>query len=110
MFLWKKYDIITSRRLLHNLVPEGRGNMRYEFTDDDRKNERNRLYLEEDDVLLDGNYIEGDGKHFVLFSDAVVEGEKYHDFETEFETADGEKTDTAADILGAEWLWYDFKC
>jgi hypothetical protein len=89
---------------------KGEDDMRYDFTENDIKNESNKLYFEEDDVMLDGEFIEGDGKHFVLTGSAVIDGEKYHDFETEFEIADGQKHDTAYDIMNAEWLWYDYKC
>lgn len=88
---------------------KGGENMRYEFTEKDIKNEVNKLYFEEDEVTLDGEYIEGDGKRFVITGIAVIEGEKYHDFKTEFEIEDGQKHDTAEEIINAEWLWYDYK-
>jgi hypothetical protein len=84
--------------------------MRYEFTENDIKNEINKLYLEEDDVSLEGKFIEGDGKHFTLTGSAVIDGEKYNDFETDFELAEGRNYNTAKDIMNADWLWYDYKC
>ena len=58
--------------------------MRINFTEEEIKNEANKVYIEDDDVLIEGEFIEGEGRHFVITGKAVIEGETYHDFETEF--------------------------
>jgi len=84
--------------------------MRFEFSEEDIKNEINKIYIEDDDVLLTGEFIEGDGKYFVLTGTALIEGEIYHEFETEFELEEEIIDPTAAEIMAAEWSWYDYIC
>ena len=84
--------------------------MRFDFTDEDIKNELNKVYIEDDDVLLTGEYIEGEGKKYVLTGSALIEGETYHGFETEFELEDEIENPTAASLMSADWKWYDYIC
>lgn len=84
--------------------------MRFEFNEDEIKDELNRVYIEEDDVLLIGEFIEGEGKNYVLTGSAVIDGETYHDFETEFELTEEINPQSAGDIMKAEWDWCDYIC
>ena len=84
--------------------------MRFDFTDEDIKNEVNKVYIEDDDVLLTGEFIEGDGKKYILTGSALREGETYHGFETEFEMESEIQNPTAASLMSADWKWYDYIC
>ena len=41
---------------------------------------------------------------------ATIEGERYHDFQIEFELFQPPKGETVEAILAEEWDWYDFLC
>ena len=84
--------------------------MKTAFSEEEIKQEKNKLYLEEDDVLLEGEYLEGEGTHYVISGVATIEGERYHDFRVAFELARPPKAETAEAILTEEWEWYDFLC
>ncbi|MBS4960782.1 MAG: hypothetical protein KHZ62_08205 [Clostridiales bacterium] len=84
--------------------------MRIDFTQDDFDQERNKIYLEEDDVTLTGEYLEvnDEGDEFVITGSAVVEGETYHDFKVAFGLLHKPDEMTAEAIMGEDWDWYDF--
>lgn len=84
--------------------------MRLVFSEEQKKEEKNKIYLEEDDVLLEGEFLEGEGTRFILSGIATIEGERYHDFQIEFELAQPPREETAEAILAEEWEWYDFLC
>ncbi len=70
----------------------------------------NKIYIEEDDLLLEGEFLEGEGKNFVMNGIATIEGERYHDFEIEFELTDVPEEETIESIIEKEWAWYDYLC
>ena len=41
---------------------------------------------------------------------ATIEGERYHEFEIEFELLEDPQEQTAVGILSVDWDWYDFLC
>ncbi len=84
--------------------------MRLTFSEEQIKQEKNKIYLEEDELLLEGEYLEGEGKRYVISGIATIEGERYHDFQIEFELFQPQKGDTVEAILAEEWDWYDFLC
>lgn len=84
--------------------------MRLTFSEEQIKQEKNKIYLEEDDLLLEGEYLEGEGKRYVISGIATIEGERYHDFRIEFELLQPPKEETAEAVLAEEWDWYDFLC
>ncbi len=84
--------------------------MRFDFTQEDIEREANKVYIQDDDVLLTGEFIEGEGTHYVLTGSALIEGETYHGFETEFELEEEIENPTAAYLMSAEWKWYDYIC
>ena len=69
----------------------------------------NQIYLEDDDLLMEGEYLEGEGKHYTICGIATIEGERYHDFIIEFELLE-EVEPTCEAIMAADWDWYDFLC
>lgn len=84
--------------------------MKFFFTEEDIKNEVNKIYIEEDDVLLEGEYIEGEGIDYVLTGSAIIEGEKYNEFQVQFALLEEPEEETAKAIIEKEWDWYDFLC
>ena len=84
--------------------------MKLTFTEDQIKNELNKFYLEEDDLMMEGEYITGEGKNYVISGVATIEGERYHEFEIEFELLEEPAEETIEAIMAAEWDWYDFLC
>ena len=84
--------------------------MRIEFTEKELNDEINKVIIEEDDVILIGEYIEGEGKKVVITGSAVIEEETYHEFQVEVELKDEIQNPSCSDIMNAEWEWYDYLC
>ena len=84
--------------------------MKLTFTEDDIKNEINKIYIEDDDVLLETEYITGDGLEYILTGSATIEGEKYHDFRVQAVLLKEPAEKTAKSVMEQEWDWYDFLC
>lgn len=84
--------------------------MRLTFSEEQIKQEKNKIYLEEDELLLEGEYLEGEGKRYIISGIATIEKERYHDFRIEFELLQSPKEETAEAVLAEEWDWYDFLC
>lgn len=84
--------------------------MKLTFTEEHIKNELNKFYLEEDDLMMEGEYITGEGKNYVISGIATIEGERYHEFEIEFELLEEPAEETIEAIMAVEWDWYDFLC
>ena len=84
--------------------------MKLIFTEEQIKDELNRFYLEEDDLMMEGEYITGEGKNYVISGVATIEGERYHEFEIEFELLEEPAEETIEAIMAVEWDWYDFLC
>ena len=82
--------------------------MKEYFSQDQKTREINKIHLEEDDVVVTGESIEGEGKNFVLTGSALIEGEIYNDFKVEFELIEEPKEQTVEEIMGIDWQWYDF--
>ena len=84
--------------------------MKLTFTEEQIKNELNKFYLEEDDLMMEGEYITGEGKNYIISGVATIEGERYHEFEIEFELLEEPAEQTVEAIMAVEWDWYDFLC
>ncbi len=84
--------------------------MRWVLTSEEIEKEIHKIYLEEDDLLMEGEWIEGEGKEYILHGIATIEGERYHDFEIAFALEEEIAEPTAEEILLAPWDWYDFVC
>lgn len=84
--------------------------MRWTFTPEEIEQEINKVYLEEDDLLMEGEWLEGEGTHYVLHGIATIEGERYHEFEMEFALEEEVAEPNAETILSAPWDWYDYIC
>ena len=84
--------------------------MKFIFTEEQIKSELNKFYLEEDDLMMEGEYITGEGKNYIISGVATIEGERYHEFEIEFELLEEPAEETIEAIMAVEWDWYDFLC
>ena len=84
--------------------------MKLTFTEEHIKNELNKFYLEEDDLMMEGEYITGEGKNYIISGVATIEGERYHEFEIEFELLEEPAEESIEAIMAVEWDWYDFLC
>ena len=84
--------------------------MKLTFTEEHIKSELNKFYLEEDDLMMEGEYITGEGKNYIISGVATIEGERYHEFEIEFELLQEPAEQTIEAIMAEEWDWYDFLC
>ena len=84
--------------------------MKYVFTDEDIKDEKNVIEIEDENVKIFGESLEGEGKVYVLTGVALIDGERYHDFQVEFELEDDPASESADDIMSADWKFYDFLC
>ena len=84
--------------------------MKLTFTEEQIKNELNKFYLEEDDLMMEGEYITGEGKNYIISGVATIEGERYHEFEIEFELLEEPAEEPIEAIMAEEWDWYDFLC
>lgn len=83
--------------------------MKFNFTDEQKNEGFNKIELEDEDIILYGEYVEGEGKYFIISGKAVIEGETYHDFQIEFEIVK-EVGNNIEEIMEAEWESYDFLC
>ena len=84
--------------------------MKLTFTEEHIKNELNKFYLDEDDLMMEGEYITGEGKNYIISGVATIEGERYHEFEIEFELLEEPAEETIEAIMAVEGDWYDFLC
>ncbi len=82
--------------------------MRIESTENEIKNEQNKIWLEEDEMELQVNFIEKRDDIYVLNNRAIIDGEAYNNFEVEVQLLDDIEIKSVSDILSAEWDWYDF--
>ena len=84
--------------------------MKLTFTEEQIANELHKIYLEEDDLLLEGEFVTGAGKNYVITGVATIEGERYRNFEIEFELTETPAAETLEEIMQTDWEWYDFLC
>ena len=84
--------------------------MKLVFTEEQIAKELNKFYLEEDELLLEGEFITGEGKNYIISGVATIEGERYHEFEIAFALLNEPAEQTVEAIMAEEWDWYDFLC
>ncbi len=84
--------------------------MKEYFTQEQIQKEINKIYIEEDDFVLEGEFIEGEGTHYIITGIAVIENERYHDFKIEFNLIELPKEETIPFIMDIDWDWYDYLC
>ena len=84
--------------------------MKLTFTEEQIANELHKIYLEEDDLLMEGEFVTGEGKNYIITGVATIEGERYHGFEIEFELTQEPAEETLEAIMQTDWEWYDFLC
>lgn len=84
--------------------------MKEYFTEEQKQRGINKVMIEDDNVLIIGDFIEGEGKNFVLAGSAVIDDETYHEFQVEVELANEPEEETAEAVMSQEWDWYDYLC
>ena len=84
--------------------------MKKYFTQEQIECQLNKIYIEEDDLWLEGEFVEGEGKHYIITGTAIIDGERYHEFEIEFELTQLPKEETLSEIMNMDWDWYDYLC
>lgn len=82
--------------------------MNYIFNEEQKKLEINKIEIEEDEIILEAESIEGEGKHYIITGIAEIEGERYHDFQIEFELVQEPKENSIESIMETQWEWYDY--
>lgn len=81
--------------------------MRLNTTEEEIKNEKNRILLEEDDMELQINYVEKIEDIYRLNTRAIIEGEAYNNFEVEVKLVENVEINCVSEIIEQEWEWYD---
>lgn len=84
--------------------------MKWTFSEEDIAKEIHKFYLEDDDLLMEGVTLEGEGKAYVVSGVATIDGERYHDFRVAFALLEEPAEQTPEAIMEQEWDWYDFLC
>ncbi len=81
--------------------------MKYETTKEEMEQGLNKLWLEEDDMELQVNFVEKREDVYVLNSRAIIDGEAYNNFEIEVMLVEDKEISSVTEILSLEWDWYD---
>lgn len=81
--------------------------MKYIFEQCHIEENLNIIEIEEENLKLIGEYVEGDGRNYVIVGIAEIEGERYRDFHIEFETVE-DVLDDIVSIMSCDWEYYDF--
>ncbi|MEA4815575.1 MAG: hypothetical protein VB120_01760 [Lachnospiraceae bacterium] len=80
--------------------------MDYIFTDEDIKNKVNIVDIPEDNLVLYGEKLSGEGKNYIITGKAEIDGEIYHEFAIEFELVSS--CDIPKKVMDTDWEWYDY--
>ncbi len=81
--------------------------MRLETTTDEIEKGLNKLWLDEDEMELQINFIDKKDDVYILNTRAIIDGEAYNNFEVEVKLVEDAEISCVADILEHEWDWYD---
>lgn len=84
--------------------------MKFSFTQEECNKGLNKIEIEEDELILLGEVVEGEDKQYVITGTAVIEGETYHDFQIEFELEQLPEEFNLESIMQIDWKWYDYLC
>lgn len=82
--------------------------MKLYFQEEEKKQGLNRVELPDDQLVLEGEFVEDCGDAFKITGVATIEGERYHDFEILFALAQEPPELTLTAIMDMDWEWYDF--
>jgi len=84
--------------------------LKYVFTQEDKDKEINVIFIEEDNVLVKGEFITKEEDGYILNGTAVIDEEVYHDFEVFFALEQDLSLDDIEAVMNADWDWYDYVC
>lgn len=82
--------------------------MKEYFNEEQKLEELNKIEFEEDEVVFSGDYVEGEGKSYIIVGKAIIDGETYQDFKVELELVEEPEEETIDEIMAVEWEWYDY--
>ena len=80
--------------------------MKYEFDQKEIDEKINIIELE--DLEFECDFIEGEGLFFNAYGTAIVDGEKYSDFQVEIILENDVEPKSATDIINADWQEYEY--
>lgn len=84
--------------------------MKQEFLQVHKDAELNKIVIEEDNLIFYADFIEGQGKNYIMTGKAVIEGETYNDFKLEFQLENEPLNESIEVIINSDWQWYDYIC
>lgn len=84
--------------------------MRFEFEENQKINGLHLVEIPEDELVLEGEYVEKADDVYVITGIATIEGERYHDFQIEFQLCEVPAEETLEAIMSVDWEWYDYIC
>lgn len=96
--------------ILKNNVWKAVFDLKYIFTDEDKARQINVIFIEEDNVLVKGEFITKEEDGFILNGTATIDDEVYHDFEVFFALKEDLSLEDIDAVMQAEWDWYDYVC
>lgn len=84
--------------------------MKLTFTEEQIANELHKFISKRMTFLWRANLSQEMGKNYIITGVATIEGERYHEFEIEFELTEEPAEETLEAIMQTDWEWYDFLC
>lgn len=82
--------------------------MRYETRKEEIEKGENKIWLDDDEIELQINFIDKKDEVYILNTRAIIDGEAYNNFEVEVKLIEpSSDLSCVADILKLEWEWYD---
>ena len=96
--------------ILIDMMKGGGYCLKYIFTEEDKKKEINVIFIEDDNVLVRGEFITKEEDGYILNGSAVIDEETYHDFEVFFALTEEIEFNDIEAIKNAEWDWNDYVC
>ena len=81
--------------------------MKLIFTQEQIEKELNKVHLEEDNVVMEGEYVIKEEENYAIIGVATIDGERFQQFKVTFELVETVE-ETIENIMNTEWDWYDF--
>ncbi len=82
--------------------------MKFEFNEEQKEKELHIVHLEEDDVVLEGEYIVKEDDNYAIFGVATIDSERFPNFKVVFALEEEIENETIELLMTTEWEWYDF--
>ncbi len=82
--------------------------MHLTFTQEQIQQNYHKIELPDENIIMEGTSLEGEKGHYVITGIATIDGERYHDFQIEFQLITQPEPETIENIMDCDWDWYDF--